>query len=139
MRSTLLLFLLLLPAGCARMDVVPAGASTAGTRFYLPEPYLLVSSTGTSIVYLPNPTKAFAIQQISGMGTINTSVVLKDGWQLQSIGAQADSKIPETLATLTAPLAGLIPHSASSPMIPELYHIECDPQTGIVYTLKRVN
>lgn len=108
-------------SGCASVSVthVADGDKSDGVHFYEPRPYLLVAAQSkttpgaggapavtsteytSQIIYLPDTTKLYVIKANSGLGTVNASVKLKDGWMLTDFGDQRDSKIPETITALT--------------------------------------
>ena len=96
--------------GCGRGEVTVQLDGTNGVSnglcFYEPLPYLLVASAeGTSnltaqIVWLPNPNRRYRVNLTPGIGTANLSVKLQNGWMLESIGAQTDTKMPETITAI---------------------------------------
>jgi hypothetical protein len=116
---------LLLAAGCAHVKVkrVAPDAVVDGIPFLEPQPYLLVSKIvkpsvdgqpsteeyTNQIIYLPNPSRRYAIQVKPGWGTVDGSVNLIDGWRLDSFGAKSDSKGPETIGAF----AGLLKEAAA--------------------------
>jgi len=54
------------------------------------------------IVWLPDKSENYAIEIRSGLGTIDSSFQLKDGWQLTQFGGKIDTKIPETIAAVSS-------------------------------------
>lgn len=138
----------LVTAGCAGVEiarVTDKNADTAGVRFYRPWPYLLVvkNPDGTltaKTVYLPKTDEEYVIKVKSGLGTVNASFELVDGWQLIKLGDIRDSKVPETinaLAGLTTSVSGVITKAGvtplrSEPLPPGLYRFEFDEKTGFV-------
>jgi len=68
MRNKLLVVTLLaMLAGCAGIKIVKVtDDSTEGLRFYRPEPYLIVTSSSTTIQWLPNFKQEYAVQVRSG-------------------------------------------------------------------------
>lgn len=52
------------------------------------------------IVWLPDHNRRYTLQINSGWGPVNGSVKLQNGWMLDTLGAQSDSKIPETIAAV---------------------------------------
>jgi hypothetical protein len=99
--------------GCAHVEVrhVPDGDVSDGVHFYEPRPYLLIADQTkpgtnehaftTSIVYLPDKARYYVVNVIPGWGTVNGSVKLADGWRLDTLGAQMDSKGPETISAVS--------------------------------------
>jgi nitrogen fixation protein len=55
----------------------------------------------STIIYLPDKTRQYVVKVKQGWGTVNGSVKLADGWRLDTLGAQTDSKGPETITALT--------------------------------------
>ncbi|MDD5567981.1 MAG: hypothetical protein PHY88_02100 [Candidatus Omnitrophica bacterium] len=98
-------FLALLLTGCARMQVTKVeegNADKAALRFYHSYPYLLVTRNQAGklegkTVYLPKMDEGYFFNVKSGLGTVNASFELADGWALTKFGDARDSKIPETI------------------------------------------
>lgn len=108
-RLFLLAFLPLLLVGCAGvqvMKVTPENANKAAFRFYHSYPYLLVTKNDKGLqgqtVYLPKVNEGYFINVKSGLGTVNSSFDLTDGWELTKFGDARDSKIPETINAVTS-------------------------------------
>jgi len=55
----------------------------------------------STITYLPDKTRYYVVTVKQGLGTVDGSVKLVDGWRLDTLGAQTDSKIPETIGAVT--------------------------------------
>ena len=150
-------------AGCASVTVTPIKSTdleTQGVRYYESEPYLLVTkdvpktdtppSTYTiKLVWLPNYNKGYAVKTTPGLGTANGSVTLADGWQLKVLGANVDSKIPETINAVTNLIQALGVSAikvASGTEVrledielkPGLYRLNFSEETGYVRGLERV-
>ncbi|MBU1286139.1 MAG: hypothetical protein KJ871_00285 [Alphaproteobacteria bacterium] len=90
-----------------------------GLHYYMPVPHLLVQRPGnkdgattTSIIYLPDLSQEYAIKYKSGLGSGKMEVTLANGI-LASFNQESDSKIPETLANLAAPISGVAAATAS--------------------------
>lgn len=69
------------------------------------------------VIWLPNFQEAYAIKPRSGIGTIDSTIQLKDGWQLTQFGGKIDTKVPETITavgSLLASVAGAIPKGLST-------------------------
>jgi len=144
--------------GCARVEVrhVGAGDKSDGVHFYEPTPYLLVTDTVTpapsgggadkhsltsTIIYFPDLQRHYVVNVRQGWGSVNGSVKLVNGWMLDTLGAQTDSKGPETITAVSGLLkeaAGVAARSATGQIQPGLYRIHIDengdvklvPQTG---------
>jgi hypothetical protein len=102
-----------------------------GIRYYRPKPYLLVTPTdkttvvekttviepGTSpnavqikLQYLPDFTEEYAIQVDPGIGIVDVSIQLQDGWNLVGINEKLDSNFDDNLkaiSDLTKTVGGL--------------------------------
>src|SRR5207249_10507047 len=128
--TVLALFCIIGSLGCASVIVrkvpVTNPVDIEGLRFYRPTPYLLVSevaseskeSTATrasqanslqfSIVWMPDLSEEYVIRAKPGLGSIEYSPTLENGWNLTGLNAKADSKAAELLTAV----AGLIPKAA---------------------------
>lgn len=123
--------------GCASVDVHQVKNhtdKTHGVRFFASKPYLLVAetqpATGTarkleySVIWLPNPNEEYEVEARGGWGTVDSSVSLKDGWELQSVGTKLDSKGPETISAVASlATAAFTALENVSPFHPGLYEI----------------
>jgi hypothetical protein len=86
--------------------------STEGLRFYRPESYLIVTSSATTIQWLPNFTQEYALQVSSGwFGTIEPKITIENGWNLTSYGGT----ITSNGATAATSIASLL--TAAAPFI----------------------
>lgn len=123
----------LLLAGCARttfhiMDYDTDGhlkadkhrTENVGLVYYEAVPHLLVTrplnkdgATTTRIVYLPDRAHPMSMKFHSGWGSSRMGVTLANG-MLVSFNQNIDSKIPELLGSLTAPVTGLATAAAST-------------------------
>jgi hypothetical protein len=116
MKIVLLATALITVTGCARVQIkhVSATDTSGGIHFCEPRPYLLVSKTlkkddkgnsteefTSSILWFPDYSRRYVVKIKGGWGTVDGSVKLIDGWKLDSLGAKTDSKIPETIASIT--------------------------------------
>lgn len=120
--------------GCAHIDIKRlTDQNEKGARFYAPEPYVLQTQSdkgcAISIVYLPKISEPWVIQVEPGLGSVNGSATLTDGWNLTAFGQQLDSKIPETITALTgAAKLGVAPAEAlaapSPPCAPGLHKLQ---------------
>jgi hypothetical protein len=137
--------LLVVVAGCSTVEVKPFdGTYKDGLRFYRPEPYLLVTkdkdgNLQSAIVYLPNKKDEYVVRAVPRLGTVDMKVALEGGWNLTSLGATIDTKIPETITALSGlaqAAAGLRGRSVIDE--PGLYRIEFDSSTGRVSSITKV-
>jgi len=149
--------LIFLMAGCAGVEitkVAPTDANKAGIRFYRPWPYLLVTKDAngvlqSSIIYLPRTNEGYAINVKSGMGKVDSSFTLADGWRLTQFGDIRDSKIPETIDAIPK-MIGAITGVATAlekeeklgvakpvPSL-ELYRFDCNDRNGFVESIVQV-
>lgn len=101
----------LMLTGCAGVTVTkitPGNDNSAkGIRYYRPWPYLLVAqdqndSTALKLttVYLPNIKENYAINTQSGLGKLDATITLEDGWKLTQYSDKTDTKIPETIQAI---------------------------------------
>jgi len=105
-------------AGCSHVTIrrVAGDDDVTGARFYRPWPYLLVSGPEpsadgaaaprapafrASIVYLPDFCNEYVIHPWVGLGSVEVKATLDGGWNLTSLGATEDSKIPEAINAAT--------------------------------------
>jgi hypothetical protein len=112
---------------CASYKIFPIDGENKnqeGLRFYKPQPYLLVSYTSQAastkavgaaaatvtqtdltldykLIFLPDYTQGFVMQRRGGMGTVDASVKLTDGWMLTELGMKTDSQVPQTIEALS--------------------------------------
>jgi hypothetical protein len=73
------------------------------------------------------------------LGTVELKATLDDGWNLTSLGASIDTKIPETITALRGvaqAAAGLRGRSITNE--PGLWRIEFDSTTGSVTKITKV-
>jgi hypothetical protein len=88
------------------------------------------------LIWLPDKNENYSIMTKSGLGTVNTSFTLKDGWELVQFGGNVDTKIPETLTAVTGFLTAAVqapaalmkaipgPPGAKQYIQPGLYRLE---------------
>jgi hypothetical protein len=139
--------------GCAHVVVrhVAENDKSCGVHFYEPRPYLLVTdqpivmgtngvvhSYTSTIIYLPDKSQRYVVQIKQGWGTVNGSVKLANGWMLDTLGAQTDSKGPETIAAVTGLLkeAGGLAMAVKTEEQPKagLYRIDIDKDGNVRLT-----
>ena len=149
--------LLVALAGCAGYKVLPVDSKNdaqEGLRFYRPQPYLVVREDTTGkkagterrlayeVIYLPDYSKGYVMQRRGGLGTVEASVKLTNGWMLAELGMKTDSQVPQTIeaiakiipAVLGVPLAK---NQTADTLTPGLYQIRLDSLDGVY--LKRVD
>ena len=122
-----------------------------GVHFYEPRPYLLIGDQPTdkgtkgvvhaytsTIIYLPDKSQRYVVQIKQGWGTVNGSVKLANGWMLDTLGAQTDSKGPETIGAVTGLLkeAGGLAMAVKGNELPKagLYRIDIDKDGKVTLT-----
>ena len=113
-----------------------------------------------SVMYLPDPSREFAIDIQSGIGgTAELNLKLTNGWMLTEVGAKTDAQADETVAavaevigslaeltTVFTPAGGNAGVSSSAPtptqwvegVTPGLYGVEFDKTTGSLVRIYRV-
>lgn len=146
-RVCLITIISLLLTGCAGVTVTkitPKNDNSAkGIRYYRPWPYLLVSqdpNDATSLqlttVYLPNIKENYAVNSQSGLGKLDATITLEDGWKLTQYSDKTDTKIPETIQAIGSVSADTIKaildvitmrngtEKEAIPLIPGLYRLE---------------
>jgi nitrogen fixation protein len=148
------------------VEVKKLGDKNTGIPYYLPRPYLLITSgistteyqdkvtetktekpDGTKInekvtqqvpitantnkdgysvkiIYLPDLRTKYGITIKPGNGTSDTKITLANGWQLTSLAATTDTKVPETITAT----AGLV--SAVGGVIPKAFKTEEKEEEG---------
>jgi len=155
----LLVLLPLLLTGCASVTVTKITSENPykeGVRFYRPWPYLLVTKgengkLEAKTIYLPRINEEYCIKVNSGMGTVDSSFTLTDGWQLTVMGDKRDSKVPETIDSLAGVLAKVAPgglltlmqgtaggKEPTGSVKPGLYRYDIDENSGFVTGFKEV-
>ncbi|GAB4487405.1 MAG: hypothetical protein OHK006_16450 [Thermodesulfovibrionales bacterium] len=88
----------LLLSGCAHIDF-----GGDGMTYFDPEPYLFVSTksdciTTATVLVMPGARKSMKF--VSGYGAADLSAKLTNG-MIESVNQKTDTKIPETITTLT--------------------------------------
>jgi hypothetical protein len=110
--------------GCARLEFYKAGSEPAGKglHFYSPAPYLLVApgekGLTASIVYLPDTSKEYVVRSEPGLGSLEYSLELNEGWQLTKVGETQDPKVAESLTALTGLISALKPGVGAAAVTP---------------------
>lgn len=138
LRSSLALLLAVAGIACSHVRIARVTAGTSsdeGLRFFRPWPYLLVTVDRSdlvqaTIVYLPDRSEEYVIEPKVGLGSVDVKVALDDGWQLASLGASSDSRVPETIEAVSeligaASSVAAAPrdHPAAFPLAPGLYRL----------------
>lgn len=149
--KNLILIPLLFSCACAGVSVYRVKAEgdyRGGVRFYRPQPYLMVTQgkdgLETSIFYLPKMNEEYAVKVHSGLGDVDSTLTLDQGWNLASIGESRKSGTADILSAVgglgkvaLSAVQGLLP--ANELVAPGLYAIEFDPATGIAVRLRRID
>ena len=122
-RALLLAGLFVLAVGCATTTVRKnPGQHDRGLRYYRPKPYLLIDRAkkgelddqglvkgfeyvngmvDIKLEWLPDFSEEYSIHVRTGIGTNTTDVTLTDGWRLDKIDVNVDSKATEFVEQLT--------------------------------------
>lgn len=118
-KSSLLLVILSVSlASCAGINVRPVTSATQeGIRFSKPEVLLALQETsdgkGSSTCNVTTITvpssEEYALTFSPGVGTVNVSPTLHDGWRLDSLSAQADSKTSDNITAVAGLLKAAVP------------------------------
>jgi hypothetical protein len=101
---------------CAKLEVLKVKNPddfTDGVRFYRPAPYLFVTAvlnekgeltktTTAQILWLPDKSEEYQVRAVTGLGSVELSPTLTDGWNLTALSAKADSKTAENITALAA-------------------------------------
>ncbi|WP_132657844.1 hypothetical protein [Rhizobium sp. BK418] len=118
-RSCVVLLLLLILSGCANVTVRRVTSDNqSGLRYWRPDNYFLLSenfkdgitSCEISIVTLPNRTEEYAVTFTPGFGSVKATPTLHDGWRLDSLQADADSKTSENLTAIASLIKSAYPN-----------------------------
>jgi hypothetical protein len=131
--------------GCAAVEVKPVTDERQdGLRFYQGDPYVFVTIdtvVQAKVIWLPNRTREYALRGKGWIGAAKISATLMDGWNLTQLNTETDTKAPEVLTALLAPLAPSGDKSAMRAERPEvrLYRIVFDPEKGVVTRLESVD
>jgi nitrogen fixation protein len=118
-----------------------------GLMFYRPEPYLVVTyipekGLNNTIVWLPNYSDGYVIRPKGAFGSSEINVTLENGWNLTDLGLVRDSKVPETIASITGAVASAaevfkFDTAKDKILAPGLYRIIFT--NGVVSGLQRIN
>jgi hypothetical protein len=150
MKSISILAAVLCLASCSIMQIerVTEKSYKDGLRFYRPEPYLVVTVTpekglNNTIIWLPNYNEGYVLRPKGGFGSSEISATLENGWNLTDLGLVRDSKVPETISSITGAVstaAEVFKFDAAAKekiLVPGLYRIIFT--NGIVSGLERIN
>ena len=143
-RFYLLAIVIFLMAGCAHVEITKITDEKSykeGLRFYRPHPYLWVTKDDegalqSTIIWLPNKKEEYVIKVKGGIGTVNMTGTLENGWNLTEFGETRDSKTPDMITALT----GFFPTTATldkATLKPGLYKFIFD-KAGLIKDLKAV-
>ncbi|MFO1088419.1 MAG: hypothetical protein U1E46_02420 [Hyphomicrobiales bacterium] len=98
-------------SGCASVSVqrVTDPVKQTGIRYWRPAPYILVQEVVTAdkavvcdakVMTLPDKSEEYAINFTPGMGTAEVKPTLTDGWRLDGLDANLDSKTADNIKAL---------------------------------------
>lgn len=76
--------------GCAYTTVKPATEGTRGFRYYEAKPLLVVTDSSTSVVFIPNPDKAYAVRYIAFLSKHEITLKMKEGWWFEEVNDKTD-------------------------------------------------
>jgi hypothetical protein len=118
-------------SGCAGLDVRRVtSANQEGIRYWRPAHFLALhqttdkdgkSSCDVNVLTLPDKSEEYAITFSPGMGSANVTPTLFEGWRLDSLSANIDSKTADNLnaianlAKVAIPGGLFAPQSAPGP------------------------
>jgi len=136
--------------GCSSTRVVPLRAyddpHTTGVRYYAAKPYLLATSDGVQVVYLPDYSRGYAVQARTLLSRNTTALELENGVTLKTSNAALDATslfgaLGEIFKgagkeALTALPAGAPPKASGR--LEGLYEIVYDEKTGKLNGLRKV-
>lgn len=100
---------LIVLSGCANVDVRRVTSfDQPGIRYWRPAPYLALQqstkdgkiSCDATLVTLPDKTEEYAITMSAGLGAVKATPTLHDGWRLDSLSTEVDSKTSENLTAI---------------------------------------
>jgi hypothetical protein len=140
--------------GCSSVTikkVAKGDTTTEGLRFYRPAPYLVVTkdtakdtSLTYKIIYLPDKSEEYTIQTNAGIGTVENTYTLTDGWELTNYTDKRDTKITEAvtgaagMVTALATLKSVHEDDKTLQAItPGIYALEFD-ENGMIKGIKQV-
>ena len=111
----LLPVIILFISGCANVKIYSDKdlKNQTGIKFYYSKPFLLVEHDGakdvvlkTTVVYLPDLANPAFAKTIAGLGSSDLKLAFENG-SIASYGVVTDSKIPETISSLTELVTGV--------------------------------
>ena len=148
---------------CAKMEVLRVANNndeTKGVRFYRPWPYLLISpvldkegallnTTIATIIWLPNLAEQYQILPDAGIGSVDISPTLTDGWNLTALNSKIDSKASENIGAIAdllssigevkSPTAAVTDGGENVKKLPVgLYRLKLDTKTGFICGIETV-
>lgn len=72
---------------------------------------------GIQVIYLPDLARPQRVHMNAGIGTVDTTFGMADGWQLSALNVKLNSQVPETIGAIgeaAGSIAGLIPTPAAA-------------------------
>jgi hypothetical protein len=83
-----------------------------GLRFYRPAYYLMVyedekGRIKNTILTLPDKSQEYVIRYTPGLGSADIKATLEGGWNLTQYGTTLDSKVPETISSVSGLITAL--------------------------------
>lgn len=100
--------------GCTPRTIIKKnpGSKDCGVRYYRPKPYLMIKPAvddggkpvpgyvSIEVTTLPDYSEEYSIHIRPGMGSNNTQITLKDGWNLTNLNVDVDTQLDETLGAM---------------------------------------
>ncbi len=93
----------------------------SGIRYYLPRPYILVTSSTTmvekaatsvvryEIIWLPDYSQQYAISVNSGLGKTTTNLTFENGWQFNKLDSTTDTTtVTDSIKALITEVSNLL-------------------------------
>jgi len=108
----------LMASGCAGVDVRRVtSADQEGIRYWRPAPYIALQRSekdgkvtcDVKMLTLPDKSEEYAITIRAGMGAVKANPTLHEGWRLDAISTDIDSKTAENLNAVANLLKSVAP------------------------------
>jgi hypothetical protein len=122
MRILILFLLSTIVSGCANVEVRRVTSyDQPGIRYWRPAPYLILHQTvkdgkaicDATMVTLPDKSEEYAITMSAGVGAVKATPTLHDGWRLDSLSTDVDSKASENLTAIAGLIKSVAPNGIS--------------------------